>query len=314
MAVKVNGFDYESYEDIFNEANRNSIFNLDREFEKGYVWLNKIMPTYRTLLIFLSAFTCFTYYWIFRNYIPSKYYWLGFGLIAISGDKMLLFQMSGLRNAITINILALSIPLIKKRRIVPYIVLIFLGYLFHTSALLFMPLAYLIATPNRIKTFDIIIWSLFFIFFVFASTSFLINYLSTVINLYFDNYNVYTDEAKDSVYERSILLYGILIYMFTISFAIMRKVNLLETEIVIFKLSLFFLFSLALGSLNIRMSHYFAPYLVLSAIIVLNRAENPLTKYAYLGAVFLFLFYSFIIVYLQRADMLNYQYESIFDY
>lgn len=313
-ALRANGFDYEAYEDAYYDINRfYGTYSFDSTMELGYVWLNVIMPSYRILLVLLSSFTCISYYWLFRKYIPSKYYWLGFLLMAISGDKMLLFQMSGLRNAIAINIMMLSIPLIEKRKIVPYIGLTILAFFFHNSVLFFMPMAYFVANPFKFKTRDQFLWSLVFLFFIVVSATSLIYYASSFTNIYFDKYSVYTEEAKEKVYDRSILMYTFVTSLLVMSFIILRKVNLSDIENVIIKLSLLFLVSLALGSLNVRMSQYFAPYLVVSSIIVINRVKEPTLKYAYLGIVCVFLCYSFFIVYMGNTAVSAYEYKTILE-
>jgi hypothetical protein len=313
-AIRANGFDYDSYENAYNDFNRfygSSSFYPTMEL--GYIWLNIIMPSYRFLLVFLSAFTCITYYWLFHKYIPIKHYWLGFLLMSISGNNMLIFQMSGLRNAIAINIMALSMPFIIERKIFPYVALTILAFYFHNSVIFFMPIAYFVATPFKINIREIVIWSLVFGFLVFVSSTSLIDYVSSFIDIYFDKYSVYTEQAKEKVYERSLLMYTFVFSILTISLIILRKVNLSEKDNVIIKLSMLFLISLVLGSLNVRMSQYFAPYLVVSAIIVLNRVKQPILKYVYLGTICLFLWYSFFIVYMGGADVALYEYKTIFD-
>jgi len=310
-SIRVAGDDYFAYEEIFYYAhNPFGSSTINDRIEPGFLLLNKLMPSYRSLIVFLSAFTCFTYYWMFRKLIPPKYYWLGFVLMAMSGGNMLIFQLSGLRNAIAINIMALSFFLIKQRRIIPYLGLTILAYFFHNSAAFFMPLAYFVATPNKIKTRDIVIWSMVVLFLFSISAAFLIESISTFINLYFEQYGNYLLQAFDKIYTRSILMYSFVSLLFAISFIVMQRDILDEIDNMILKLTLLFFVSLMLGSLNFRMSQYFAPYIIVGTTIVMKRVRKPILKYGYLTAITLFLWYSFFVVFLSKSV---YEYHTIFE-
>ncbi len=313
-SLRANGFDYEAYEDAFYEIkNYYKSSNFESRMEEGYVLLNYIMPSYRFLLVFLSAFTCVTYYWLFKRFIPSKYYWLGFVLLAISVDKMLLFQISGLRNAIAINIMTLSVPLIIERKIKPYILLTVLAYFFHNSVLFFMPLAYFVATPNKFSKRDMFLWGSFFLFFITVSSTSLLDSASSFINVYFDRYSTYTEMAEENAYERSKLMYVFVLIVMSLSFVLLRETSLSNRDIVIIKLSMLFFFSLVLGTLNFRMSQYFAPFLILSCFIFINRSKISKIKYSYLIVTFLFLLYSYFVVFMGNKENALYEYKTILE-
>lgn len=313
-SLRANGFDYEAYEDAFYEIkNYYKSSNFESRMEEGYVLLNYIMPSYRFLLVFLSAFTCVTYYWLFKRFIPSKYYWLGFVLLALSVDKMLLFQISGLRNAIAINIMTLSLPLIIERKIKPYILLTVLAYFFHNSVLFFMPLAYFVATPNKFSKRDMFLWGSFFLFFITVSSTSLLDSVSSFINVYFDRYSTYTEIAEENAYERSKLMYVFVLIVMSLSFVLLRKTLLSNRDIVIIKLSMLFFFSLVLGTLNFRMSQYFAPFLILSCFIFINRSKISKIKYSYLIVTFLFLLYSCFVVFMGNKENALYEYKTILE-
>jgi hypothetical protein len=313
MAIR-GGFanDYEAYEEIFMESHKFKFNEVSGgNIEHGFLILNKILPSYRVLLVLLSAFTCYTYYILFHKYILPKYYSLGFALMAISGGYMLFFQMSGLRNAIAINILALSIPFVKDRKIIPYLGLMALAYFFHNSILLFMPLVYFVSTPRASKSRDIVVWALASLFFIAISTTSLIDNISPLVNLYFDKYAVYTEDAKAFKTGSSLILYLYVVIMIVLTF-ILSKDILLENDNIILKNSLLFILALLLGSLNFRMSQYFAPYLVVATAVVMSRVKNPVLKYTYLICNVIFLLYSFYIFTEDQYFAFD-TYYSIFD-
>lgn len=288
--------DYFAYERYFNDVHKYSFATMSKDkIELGYLWLNLIIPSYRLLLVLLSAFTCITYYWLFLNFIPSKYYWLGFVLMALSGGNMLFFQLTGLRNAIAINIMTFSIPLIRNRKIIQYAGLMVFAFFFHNSVLFFMPLAYIFASPRRIKASTIVIFSLATIVLLTMSTSSLINNIAPFISQYIDKYLFYIEKVSYSTHKLSILMYIFLFLSIPLSFIVLMKESLSENDTIIIKLSILFLVSFMFGVMNFRMSQYFAPYIVVGTIVVIKRVKNPILKYAYLGAIISFLIYSFIL-------------------
>ncbi|TLU85994.1 MAG: EpsG family protein [Chlorobium sp.] len=310
------GLDYWEYMDYFNnchDSNNYSNSMYQGGIELGYYWLNKILPTHRVLLIILSAFTCYTYYWLFRKFVPSDYYWFGYLLLAISGGYIFFFQLSGLRNAIAINIMTLSTPLIRDRKIIIYLLYTVIAYFFHNSAIFFMPLAYFIATPSNLKNKDIILWSIGMVLLLLSATSNLIDIIAPYINTYFNKYMLYIEKASVLNHENTIYLYIFTILMFIMSLIIMKKVNLSDIENVILKLSNLFFVSLLLGVINFRMSQYYAPYLLVSSIIILSRVKNPLLKYSFIGCVLIFFTYSFIVIFMGSEYYSYDQYHTILD-
>lgn len=308
------GRDFEAYQSIFEDVHKYvNFWGAQPTIEKGYILLNRIMPSHRVLLVFLSAFTCFTYYWLFKTYVPPKYYWLGFLLMSISGNFMLFFQLSGLRNALAINIMALSLPLIENRKLFPYLLLTIIASFFHQSVLFYMPLAYFVATPYKLEIRNIAIWSIFIFIFLLLPVSSLINYITPFIDSYFQRYSSYLDLASEQIYQRSLLMYGFVLIMFVFSFIILQKERISESETMILKLSLLFIFSIILGVLNFRMSQYFAPYFVIGATIVMKEVKSFKLKYSYLTSVILFSIYSFFIVYMGDPDFPYKIYHTIFE-
>lgn len=289
--------DYYSYEDIYNLSNIISVndeLSFTENIELGYIILNKILPSYRAVIIFLSAFTCFTYFTLFRKYIIPKYYFLGFILMAFCGGFMLFFQMSSLRNAITINILSLSIPYILDRKLVLFIILMIVGSLFHKTILIFMPITYFISNPNEFTYKGKLIWFICAVAIAFLSKLTIINSIAPLINLYFNKYSVYTMGAEDSSSSSTIILYVYVFVTLILTLLISKDVKLRHENIIV-KNSLLFILALLLGALNFRMSHYFAPFFILSILIVLARVKNNLLKYTYIMINVIYLTYSYYI-------------------
>ena len=140
------GSDYSGYEKFFDDFHSQKLMDIDSKYEVGYQLLNMILPSYRMVIIVLTALLSISYYSLFKKYIIRKYIILAFSILFICTFS-LIGQLTGLRNAIAINIFMLSITFIIDRKILYYFLMILLGSLFHTSALFMLPL-YFITTPN----------------------------------------------------------------------------------------------------------------------------------------------------------------------
>lgn len=322
IAIRVDfGGDYQSYIRIF-EFNKEyykpfESIDLFTGPERGYAFLNYILPSHRALLVVLSVFTCYTYYWVFKNYIPKKYYFHAFSLMMIFNNMLLFFQIGALRNAVAVNILILSTPFIIKRKLLPYILSIIVAFLFHRSAVLYMPIIYFIATPNEFKRSDIKKWTIAGVLILTVSTSSLLSIISPLIDTYFIKYQGYLEHATE--YELSatskILLTGFVAIMLILSLIVLSKTRLNKTETVVFKMSLLYSLVNGLGTLNVRASQYFAIFFLLAAIIVINRVKDPLLKLSYLGALLLYLTFSFFIGWMGNPhfDLVFKTYHTIFN-
>lgn len=310
-AIRIDyGRDYKTYEDYFNLVKEGYYLN---DIEPGFILLNKILPSYRAVLVILSAFTCISLYVLFKKYILPKYHWLAFMIMALSGDKMLFFQLTGLRNAIAVNIMILSIPLIKERKLFKYLVCCACACIFHYSAIIYMPIAYFIGSPKRIKLEEIIMWSISFV--LLATNIEMIRNMITKVNLAgIGKYYVYIQKISLELYERKFFLYIFVMLVTFFSFLILRRHELCENEYMIIKLSLLFTVALLLGAMDVRGSQYYMPYFLVGIIMVLNRLGSPIVKYVYLSMIGTYLYYSFFVVYLNKPTFALSDYVTIFNY
>lgn len=307
------GRDYFSYENIYENAeNRLSFWYQD---EEGFMILNRLMPTFRSLIVLTSAFTCLVYGVVFYRYIPVNYSWLAILLLFLAGDKTIFFMFSGLRNSISISVLLLSLPFIEKRKIFWFIGCMFLAGQFHRSAFLFFPMAYLLGRFNgQMKKKELFVWLGVFIFILIFSSSVLLEYVNWLLDNEF--FNKYSEKYKDR-YEAADNRGGLLIFAIIILFGtllyIINAYKLNNTLNVVFRLALVFVFSYALGTLNMRISQHFISFFVIALVNVFAYIKNDLIKYGFLLFVLLFLGYSFIIIYVGGPTFPYMYYHSILD-
>lgn len=121
-------------------------------YERGYIIYNKILGMLSDnvqILLFATALISFTL--ISRAlYKLSDNRNIFMAIIIYTALPCFLIQFSGLRQTIAIAICAISIQFIESRKIVPFVLLVFLSSLFHTSALCFLPAYFVYVIPvNR---------------------------------------------------------------------------------------------------------------------------------------------------------------------
>lgn len=307
-ALRLNfGLDYQGYLDFFNEA---KLFghSADERMEIGYYYLNKILPSFRSLLVLQSALVCISYFYLFK-YVPNKLSWLAFLILFIAGNNTIFFMLSGIRNGIAISIFILSTPFIIKRKIIPFALMIYLAFLFHQSIILYAPLAYLVATNKTITKKEISIWIGVVLFFTVSSFTPLMQFVNIFINTYFDRYSTYVSQA-DEAEGVGILMKLFVFIMVSVTLIFLKKTKLSPTENTIMRLTLFFLISGILGALNMRMTQVFIPFLIPGVVIVVNRSKDKWIKNTFIVSVVLSLVYA-IWLWLESPYFSYQNYESV---
>lgn len=127
--------------------------------ELGFVYFavlfKSIIPDYFAFILINSVIDIFLLDIFFRRY--SKYYVLSFILFVVFGGLGLEFNL--LRNFKSLLFFMLSLKYIHERRLVPFLLLNIAGYLFHSSALIFFPLYFILHKewPNWL------VWTIFIV-------------------------------------------------------------------------------------------------------------------------------------------------------
>lgn len=146
------GFDYRFYEGIFVSVSNSSITEIltSEIIEPGYAILNLAVSClggdYRAFLfVFHLIFTVLVFVWIAR-YSPEP--WLSVYLFVTL--QYFAFSMNFLRQAFAAAILLWTYPFMKSRRFLPCFGIILLAATFHRTALVMLPLCFLLTLgPTR---------------------------------------------------------------------------------------------------------------------------------------------------------------------
>ena len=193
--------DFISYYPFFNEyPNLLSLPNnfFQSRFEPGFLLYTatfKIICTdYFCWVAFNTLIDLLVLAWFFHRYCKSMILPLIF-FIAFNG---LLMEFNLYRNMKAIDCFLLSIPYLQKKRWAPYFGLNIIGFIFHSSSILYLPLYFIL----NAKVSKLLIWSSFIVSnIIFLSNiqiiSNLINNLSFIeaLNLY-DQISSYGENAE----------------------------------------------------------------------------------------------------------------------
>lgn len=133
------GNDTSEYVRLFNFfGTENNILELSTRFEIGYVVFNKILYSLSSnhLILFIVTSLFIIGVWMIFIYKNSNMVWISVFLFI--NLRIYYFTLSGLRQAISMAILLISYKFLKERKFVPFLSLILIASLFHSSALIFL--------------------------------------------------------------------------------------------------------------------------------------------------------------------------------
>lgn len=146
---------FESLPDIFHISTSDFL----RREEPGFIVYTAIIKIFTNNYFIWVAFNSLidfaVFAWFFRKYCNSMILPLIF-FIAFNG---LLIEFNLYRNVKAIDLFLISIPFLQKRKTLPYMILNIIGISFHISALLFIPLYFVL----NIRFSKYVVWTGFII-------------------------------------------------------------------------------------------------------------------------------------------------------
>ncbi len=161
------GHDYNSYASMFFNTYSMTIENImQSSTEKGYLLMNKIFSNYiidyQVLYLFIAFIVAFSViYYLYKN--SSMIYLSCFTFITIG---CFYFSMDFLRQVIAGAIILYALNNLEKKQYLHYIVLIIFAICFHKSAILMIPLSFVLKIPlNKYILFTYSIASILLIVF-----------------------------------------------------------------------------------------------------------------------------------------------------
>lgn len=153
IGFRNSGYDFDSYKDLYNMVKKNQDINQ----EISFVFLSKISPNYRILLIIFSFITISLQFFYIKKVSPLPI----FSLFILSSTLLFPTFMGQMRQGVAISFFAIAIY--NYRNKILSFTFIIIASLFHTSALIGLIAIFI---PNRIiskKYYLLIFISSFFL-------------------------------------------------------------------------------------------------------------------------------------------------------
>lgn len=145
------GYDYFNYQNLYGQLGPMSVSQLlqdhvGQEFI-GYSLFTHLLYlmglSYRQLLLVVNLILTAIVVWFVRRFSPLP--WLGLYLYLTL--QFFAHSMNLFRQSIAATICLLAYPFLKKRRLLPFVLIVLLAASFHTSALFFLPFYWILNWP-----------------------------------------------------------------------------------------------------------------------------------------------------------------------
>lgn len=235
-----------------------------------YRYLNVLVSNFHWLVAIISVFYIFTIYRLIKKNLEVKYYWLAMLMLLIN-PYLFLTHLSSLRQTIAICFVILAIGFAVKRKLLRFIIFIIVAAGFHQSAIMLLPVYFLLSDKKISKKGFIAIYGSLAILLVTPL-------FDTILNLtidYFPRYRYYVENSLQNSL-RSTLFTSF--FFFLVCFNINK---LKGKEIVFGKLALISTFIAILTiKFNMlgRLVMYFDIFLIIAIPLILSRLKHTASK------------------------------------
>ena len=281
-AIRVDfGNDYIAYKATFEEikAMENLIIDKDMHEEVGYQLLNFILPSYRSILVLTSLLMCLSYGMFIYHNVPHKYVWLFLILLCLNPEKNVYGTLVGIRNGIVVSGILLSTVMIQKRKIIPFVAISLLMMSIHTSAILFLPIAYTCGINREFTRKEMFVWIGGIVVCLLFGMSSLVNMIMPFITDNFERYEVYLQSEMQS--GGLIVVTNLFFVAIFIAFIMRSSRILLPEQRTIMRIGMLFLCCTFFGISSLRTSNYYNLFFLASLVIMISKEYfNKLVVFA----------------------------------
>lgn len=286
------GVDEAGYHAFFDGVHSASnIFIVNDHMEPGYAILNKIMPTFQSLIAICSFITCWAYSYLIYRFVPQNYSWLAVILIFMVPSQAVFFMISGLRNGLAASLLILGSYFLERRKLLFYAIMAGVAMSIHTSALVMFVLCYLIGHNSLLTKRGLIAWTVVLLFAATTSLSSLTDQVMPIIEFATGRYVEQLEELSAIADERGFLgslvglifAAGIFYYQLAVAHKRTSKYPPQEIETLYkYKLGLIYAASFTLGILGGRSGQYMIYFFIVTVTCIFAYTKNQIFKYGYL--------------------------------
>ncbi len=202
------GNDYDRYSDLFDYVNKGKYSMFGTQYL--YTFLNIIFPNYYFLVAFIAAAFIIASYKLIVNYLDEDY-WGAAMIIYLINPYIFLMSLSTFRQTLAVVVFLGAVSFAYRRQFVPYILLIGIAMLFHTTAILLLPF-YFIANSKKVSKLFVVIFIGLILFLLIDNSIF--SYLMESALDFFDNpnYDIFYNRDGESLANsvRATILTGIM--------------------------------------------------------------------------------------------------------
>lgn len=226
LAIRYNfGNDYEGYRENFDYFNSYRNFDIHDDTvhaEYGWIYLCRLFSPlgFFGMVIFLTAFECWVYYRLIKKYVERKWQWFAI-FIFVFTPSLMLIHASMMRQALATALFVFGFQYIVNRKIIPYVILIYLATTVHASAIILYPVFLLgYIRDIRFYKYSAGLIIIVYVYLLYTSAG-LLEYVHAITEFtdmgkYLETYNARTDNVSWGV--GAVLTFYIFSYiLFTIS-------------------------------------------------------------------------------------------------
>lgn len=250
--------------------------------------LNLWIPNFFVFIGVTSLFYIISIWYLIKNSLLVNQYWFAF-LILLINPYLFLMHLSGLRQSLAICFFIFAIKFAVERKIFPYIIFVLLATGMHSSAIILLPL-YFVLTQKKFDKKYLFITVFLVIVLIFTPVFDLI--LVKALE-YMPRYKHYYNQGIQNSL-RSTLISSFYLLLVTFNLGKLKgkeivygKLSLIATIISILAIKL---------SMIARIGMYFDIFLIVTIPHIFNRIEKKLNKqilFTILIAIYLLRYYSF---------------------
>ena len=315
-ALRVNfGNDYVNYEGYFYEFHRKTfIFDPDSHAEYGYQLLNYLMPSFRSVLL-LNSFLLYLALAVFchRN-IPREYLWLAVLLIFLNVEKNIYGTLVGVRNGFAVTTFLLGSVFIQKRKILAFTGITVLAMSLHSSALFYMPVAYVVGHNTIITKKEILVWIIAAIAILMTSLSSMMYFLEQYL---VDDYESYTRYLEGEGHRGWLLtITGLTLFFVTLYLFWGNRQSLNSNQNSLVRLGIMYIITTLFGSLAFRAGYFYDMFFIGTVVTLFTFAKrsNDVMRKALVIISILMSVYSFFLWRTATVGNVKYdEYHSILE-
>jgi hypothetical protein len=283
------GNDYKNYLEYFNTF---EYIDLNSRWELGWQLLCFLFKPlgFFVMTAFLAGINCFIYYRFIKDYVSPAYYWLAVFIYVFNPGFMLLHS-SAMRQSVAIAIFLFSLGYLYKKQIVRYVLCVLLASMFHSSAIILLPLYILFVIDWQISKIKAIIIFIIFVLFLISIQIFA-PYLGEFIGTYFERYKDYQGGAELS--SGLGFLYYIIIFIFVLIYSRFQK----NHNELLFKIAIVSYYVIPLGfliQLIGRVGMYMEPVMMAVIPIIFVCIKDKNVKSMFITSYIFMTLYSFYI-------------------